>query len=93
MVIIVIIKMRLVFKCCFACSVTCPILLAANNISVKIKASPECYRGSHLCDVFATCYDTIGSHICKCIIGFEGNGRICDDINECEIGRTSIISK
>ena len=29
------------------------------------------------CDVNATCNNTVGSFICKCISGYTGNGRTC----------------
>lgn len=36
------------------------------------------------CHKDAECIDTEGSYKCKCKLGFNGNGRWCDDINECE---------
>ena len=36
------------------------------------------------CDVFATCENTIGSYVCACKNGYNGNGFTCQDENECE---------
>ena len=35
------------------------------------------------CDDKAACSNTVGSFVCDCQEGFEGNGIFCDDINEC----------
>lgn len=37
----------------------------------------ECSEGLSDCHQFATCTNTIGSFDCKCMSGFEGDGRIC----------------
>ncbi|XP_039883189.1 nidogen-1-like isoform X3 [Simochromis diagramma] len=47
----------------------------------------HCQRGSHDCDVpqRALCRYTGGSaYICSCLPGFEGNGRGCRDVDECQ---------
>uniref|UniRef100_A0A3B4FBM3 Nidogen-1-like n=1 Tax=Pundamilia nyererei TaxID=303518 RepID=A0A3B4FBM3_9CICH len=47
----------------------------------------HCQRGSHDCDVpqTALCRYTGGSaYICSCLPGFEGNGRGCRDVDECQ---------
>ena len=33
--------------------------------------------GSHQCDSHADCSNTIGSHDCTCIVGYNGNGTHC----------------
>ena len=43
----------------------------------------ECTRGTHQCDMNATCTDNIGSYDCSCNTGYLGDGFICEDINEC----------
>lgn len=43
----------------------------------------ECALGTHNCDVNATCTDTPDGFICTCNEGFEGDGTVCQDFNEC----------
>ncbi|XP_033102532.1 uncharacterized protein LOC117105480, partial [Anneissia japonica] len=51
----------------------------------------ECTAGQHNCDSDASCDDTIGSFVCTCNTGFEGNGTYCTDFDECE-SKTSTCS-
>ena len=37
----------------------------------------ECALGKHNCDANANCTDTIGSYMCACNIGYEGDGFNC----------------
>ena len=46
----------------------------------------ECATEKDECDENAACTIYVGSYTCACNIGFEGTGRICEDINECETG-------
>eukprot|EP00933_Yihiella_yeosuensis_P016770 TRINITY_DN141_c2_g1_i1.p1 TRINITY_DN141_c2_g1~~TRINITY_DN141_c2_g1_i1.p1 ORF type:complete len:521 (+),score=94.56 TRINITY_DN141_c2_g1_i1:228-1565(+) len=38
------------------------------------------------CDPAATCTDTVGSFMCKCKVGFTGDGKTCSNIDECALG-------
>lgn len=40
----------------------------------------ECLSEEDDCHEFANCTNTIGSFICNCSDGFEGNGTICTGI-------------
>ncbi|MFT7807036.1 nidogen-1 [Arapaima gigas] len=49
----------------------------------------HCQTGTHNCDIpeRARCSYTGGStYICSCLLGFEGDGRVCQDIDECQPG-------
>ena len=50
--------------------------LSSNQLScIYFVDINEC--ASHPCDVNANCTNTIGSHMCKCRTGYEGNGKRC----------------
>eukprot|EP00731_Ephydatia_muelleri_P031796 Em0023g303a len=44
--------------------------------------SNEC-NGNNSCGMNANCTNTIGSYQCSCLVGFEGDGVNCTNINEC----------
>ena len=46
-------------------------------------AVDECATGAHNCDPNAVCTDTNGGFECACSAGFEGDGRVCTDVDEC----------
>lgn len=49
-----------------------------------------CEDGSHTCDISerAQCTYTGGSaFICTCLEGFVGDGSVCQDVDECQLGR------
>ena len=46
----------------------------------------ECKEGMAQCSVKASCTNTPGSFSCKCIAGYQGDGKNCLDKNECSSG-------
>lgn len=46
----------------------------------------ECLTGDHICSSHGYCSDTDGSYECTCQDGFEGDGIVCVNIDECELG-------
>ena len=40
--------------------------------------------GFHNCHANADCLNTDGSFECSCKDGYEGDGNVCDDVNECQ---------
>lgn len=44
----------------------------------------ECLTHTAPCGSNAKCTDTIGSFLCTCLDGYQGNGIVCTNINECE---------
>jgi len=47
----------------------------------------ECETGDFECDDNAECINTEGSYECNCNNGYEGDGKNCFDVNECDKGR------
>ncbi|XP_006107921.1 signal peptide, CUB and EGF-like domain-containing protein 1, partial [Myotis lucifugus] len=45
----------------------------------------ECSEGTDECHIDAICQNTPKSYRCLCKPGFKGEGRKCEDIDECEI--------
>ena len=48
-----------------------------------VKDINECENGENDCSDDAICFNTEGSFECGCKKGFEGDGQLCFDINEC----------
>lgn len=44
----------------------------------------ECSQGLYSCGEHASCQNTVGSYVCYCDSGWEGDGNTCVDIDECE---------
>ena len=45
----------------------------------------ECLDGSNECDAYATCENIPGTYDCDCVEGFLGNGRSCENVDECRM--------
>ncbi|XP_031180116.1 signal peptide, CUB and EGF-like domain-containing protein 2 isoform X4 [Sander lucioperca] len=50
----------------------------------EIRADP-CVEGSDGCHIDAICQTTQGSYKCTCKAGFKGDGKHCEDIDECDL--------
>ncbi|KAL7406891.1 hypothetical protein ABVT39_028109 [Epinephelus coioides] len=50
----------------------------------EIRADP-CAEGSDGCHIDAICQTTQGSYKCTCRAGFKGDGKHCEDIDECDL--------
>ncbi|XP_029284475.1 signal peptide, CUB and EGF-like domain-containing protein 2 isoform X4 [Cottoperca gobio] len=50
----------------------------------EIRADP-CSEGSDGCHIDAICQTTQGSYKCTCKAGFKGDGKHCEDIDECDL--------
>ncbi|XP_075469905.1 nidogen-2 isoform X2 [Ascaphus truei] len=57
--------------------------------SEESTAVNPCYDGTHVCDTRAQCQPATGhNYTCVCASGYQGDGRDCIDMNECEVGST-----
>ncbi|KAM4663238.1 nidogen-2 [Discoglossus pictus] len=55
--------------------------------SQEATAVNPCYDGTHACDTRAQCQPATGhNYTCVCASGYQGDGRECADVNECEVG-------
>ncbi|XP_067895206.1 uncharacterized protein nid2a isoform X2 [Heterodontus francisci] len=54
----------------------------------RVNSRPDtvnpCQDGSHTCDARAQCFPiNEHDHVCKCTPGYQGDGKVCTDIDEC----------
>ena len=54
----------------------------------KNKYNSQMYKWTKCARNFSSCSNTIGSYTCTCENGYEGDGFICNDINECNLNST-----
>ncbi|XP_016138350.1 signal peptide, CUB and EGF-like domain-containing protein 2 [Sinocyclocheilus grahami] len=47
--------------------------------------SDQCADGSDACHIDAICQNTLTSYKCTCKTGFKGDGKHCEDIDECDL--------
>ncbi|CAG5946420.1 unnamed protein product [Menidia menidia] len=76
----------------FRCDCTAGFVLAGDGRTCSEENRPvdHCRRGSHDCDVpeRAQCSYRGGSaYQCSCLPGYEGDGRMCNDVDECQQDR------
>ncbi|KAL5457061.1 hypothetical protein EMCRGX_G034297 [Ephydatia muelleri] len=57
----------------------------ADTVGAVCEDIDEC-NGNNSCGMNANCTNTIGSYQCSCLVGFEGDGVNCTNINECGRG-------
>ena len=55
----------------------------------------ECQKDANICGVNGICINTYGSFKCRCQPGFKvaGDGKTCEDIDECSNGRRMCVGK
>ncbi|EDO49417.1 predicted protein [Nematostella vectensis] len=56
----------------------------SSKVPTTHELKDECLLGLAKCDRNAHCIDTPESYRCECNNGYEGDGVICTDINECQ---------
>ncbi|XP_069770058.1 signal peptide, CUB and EGF-like domain-containing protein 2 [Narcine bancroftii] len=72
---------------CLPCHI-CSFLLLLNSCESPTSAGildiDECTEGTDVCHVDAICQNTQMSYKCTCKAGYKGNGKKCEDIDECD---------
>ncbi|XP_045073054.1 signal peptide, CUB and EGF-like domain-containing protein 2 isoform X4 [Coregonus clupeaformis] len=62
------------------------LLLLNTRQSAALLENPDpCAEGSDGCHIDAICQNTQASYKCMCKAGFKGDGKHCEDIDECDI--------
>ncbi|XP_061598844.1 signal peptide, CUB and EGF-like domain-containing protein 2 isoform X4 [Cololabis saira] len=66
----------------------CLFLLLLNSrqsVALAESRADPCAEGSDSCHIDAICQTTQGSYKCTCKTGFKGDGKHCEDIDECDL--------
>uniref|UniRef100_A0A673ZFW4 Signal peptide, CUB domain, EGF-like 2 n=1 Tax=Salmo trutta TaxID=8032 RepID=A0A673ZFW4_SALTR len=61
------------------------LLLNTRQIAALLENPDTCAEGSDGCHIDAICQYTQASYKCTCKVGFKGDGKHCEDIDECDI--------
>ncbi|KAM6940208.1 nephronectin [Xenentodon cancila] len=61
----------------FVCVCQNGFVMGMRKGSVECRDVDECLTGSHKCSRHAQCVNTDGSHTCRCLEDYLGNGRTC----------------
>ncbi|XP_071257370.1 signal peptide, CUB and EGF-like domain-containing protein 2 isoform X3 [Salvelinus alpinus] len=61
------------------------LLLNTRQIAALLENPDACAEGSDGCHIDAICQNTQASYKCTCKVGFKGDGKHCEDIDECDI--------
>nr|XP_046201677.1 signal peptide, CUB and EGF-like domain-containing protein 2 isoform X5 [Oncorhynchus gorbuscha] len=61
------------------------LLLNTRQIAALLENPDACAEGSDGCHIDAICQNTQASYKCSCKVGFKGDGKHCEDIDECDI--------
>ena len=62
------------------------------TVLYKNRITTEIYNWKKCSEIGGICINTYGRYECKCISGYEGDGFICVDINECDDNHQEILS-
>ncbi|XP_056317457.1 signal peptide, CUB and EGF-like domain-containing protein 2 isoform X5 [Danio aesculapii] len=61
------------------------LLLNTRQSSALPHNTDQCAEGSDACHIDAICQNTPTSYKCTCKTGFKGDGKHCEDIDECDV--------
>uniref|UniRef100_A0A4W5LNQ4 Signal peptide, CUB domain, EGF-like 2 n=1 Tax=Hucho hucho TaxID=62062 RepID=A0A4W5LNQ4_9TELE len=61
------------------------LMLNTRQSAALLEKSDPCAEGSDGCPIDAICQNTQASYKCTCKVGFKGDGKHCEDIDECDI--------
>ncbi|XP_076011770.1 signal peptide, CUB and EGF-like domain-containing protein 2 isoform X3 [Genypterus blacodes] len=61
------------------------LLLNSRQSAARPENRDPCAEGSDGCHIDAICQTTQGSYKCTCKAGFKGDGKDCEDVDECDL--------